>query len=126
VSAIPNVESNRKRIAIVGTCASGKSTLASRLREAGYDAFVSGQEHSDIVDLWKHLNPDIVIALEIDLETVRARRGSSWSESLYNKQRERLERAREAAIVVIDTGKSDEEATVRLARRAIEHQAGGS
>ena len=38
------------RIAIVGICASGKTTLVRGLREAGYDAYNVAQEHSCIHD----------------------------------------------------------------------------
>ncbi|HEX5500302.1 MAG TPA: hypothetical protein VFX03_13780, partial [Thermomicrobiales bacterium] len=70
--------SRRPRIVVVGPCASGKSTLARGLRERGFDAEVCGQEHSDIASLWRHTAPDVVIALSVDLATIRDRRGDDW------------------------------------------------
>ena len=53
----------RPRIVVVGPCASGKSTLVSGLREHGYDALASGQEHSEVHHLWRRTNPDVVKAV---------------------------------------------------------------
>ena len=52
-----------RKIVVVGPCAAGKSTLVTALRELGYDAHVSGQEHSEIAMLWQHSQPDVLIAL---------------------------------------------------------------
>jgi deoxyadenosine/deoxycytidine kinase len=89
-------------IVIVGPCASGKSTLSANLRELGFDAAVCSQEHSEIATLWRHSQPDVLIALDIDLETIRARRGREWPETIYRVQIERLKSARAAADVIID------------------------
>ena len=88
---------------VVGPCASGKSTLVAALRERGYDARVSGQEHSEIATLWQRLRPDILIALEVDIEAVRARRGETWPEWLHDLQMTRLHSAFAAADLTIDT-----------------------
>lgn len=94
---------NRLTIVIVGPCASGKSTLASNLQKQGVDARVSGQEHSEISHLWQHLNPDLVIGLQIDLETLRERRGRTWSQTLFIAQQRRLRSAYAAADLILDT-----------------------
>lgn len=91
------------RVVVVGTCASGKSTLVSALREAGVDATVCAQEHSSIPSLWNHTEPDVLVHLDVDLETIRARRSPNWPEAIYEAQRQRLVAAREAADIVIDT-----------------------
>lgn len=91
------------RIVVVGPCASGKTTLVAHLQEAGYDARVVAQEHSVIADLWAKRNPDIVIALDLDLSTLRARRGRDWSAEVFAQQRRRLAPAFAAADLVIDT-----------------------
>lgn len=92
------------RIAVVGVCASGKTTVVRALRQAGYDAYVVGQEHSVIPDLWRRTRPDHVVVLEADLATVRERRGPAWPEWLYRTQRQRLADARAHATVTVDTG----------------------
>ena len=42
------------KIAIVGVCASGKTTLVAGLREAGYDAYNVAQEHSCVHESSHH------------------------------------------------------------------------
>ena len=106
-------------IVIVGTCASGKSTLADNLRTLGYEAQVVAQEHSDISQLWARSAPTVVIALESSLETIRARRGARWSSAVYERQRRRLAPAMGAAAVVIDTGTTSPMATLAAAASAI-------
>lgn len=91
------------RIVIVGTCASGKTALARELAKMGIAVRVCGQEHSSIRELWRKLEPDILVALEIDLATLRSRRHELWPERLYGVQRQRLASAIEAADLVIDT-----------------------
>jgi nicotinamide riboside kinase len=111
MDAEPNPGSNRRRVAVVGPCASGKSTLAAALRRHGFDAYACGQEHSEIASLWRHLDPDVVVALDVDLETVRRRRGSDWPETIFREQLRRLALARNAADLVLDTTVLDETAT---------------
>lgn len=103
------------RVTVVGPCASGKTSLVERLRNAGYDAWVTGQEHSAVADLWNHRQPDALIALVTDLETIRLRRGVRWSEVIYAAQIERLQRAYSVAGLIIDTSASSEEETATLA-----------
>lgn len=92
------------RVVVVGPCAAGKSTLAAGLRELGFDARVCGQEHSEISTLWLRQQPDVVVALDVDLETIRARRQeAAWPRWLYETQRRRLRHANDAAALRIDT-----------------------
>ena len=95
------------RIVVVGPCASGKSTLVRALRERGYDAHASGQEHSEIAALWRRLDPDVLVALEVDIEAVRQRRGSWWPQWLHDLQVRRLRAAAAAADLTIDTSRRD-------------------
>jgi ABC-type cobalamin/Fe3+-siderophores transport system ATPase subunit len=92
-----------KKIVVVGPCAAGKSTLVTALRALGYDAYISGQEHSEIATLWQHSQPDVLIALDVHIAAVRARRGGSWPEWLHDQQVRRLEAASRAADLAIDT-----------------------
>jgi GTPase SAR1 family protein len=92
-----------RKIVVVGPCAAGKSTLVTALRELGYDAHVSGQEHSEIAMLWQHSEPDVLIALEVDIRAVRDRRDGSWPKWLHDLQVRRLAAASRAANLAIDT-----------------------
>ena len=46
------VDSKTLRIAVVGPCASGKSTFAKALKAAGYEARHPAQEHSYVPNMW--------------------------------------------------------------------------
>ncbi len=109
----------RPRIVVVGPCASGKSTLAGQLRALGLDVRVSGQEHSSIRNLWQKLDYDYLIALAIDLETLRARRSETWPQAIYDVQQERLRDAYDAADLVIDTAAIPPDEVVRQVIAAI-------
>jgi hypothetical protein len=95
------------RIAVIGHCAAGKSTLVNGLRDAGIDAHASAQEHSVVPHLWRHLHPDLLIFLDVDLETVQQRRGGSWPETIYSLQERRLADARSEADLEIATSQLD-------------------
>lgn len=107
-------------IVVVGPCASGKTTLVDALKVRGYDARVVAQEHSIIRDLWKKRDPDVVIALDLDLEKVRERRSPTWSEEIYKVQHERLRDAFEAADLMIDTGEHDIDTALRMSLDLLE------
>jgi chloramphenicol 3-O-phosphotransferase len=107
------------KIAVVGTCASGKSTIVAALRDRGHDAYAVSQEHSMVKALWKHLGPEFLVLLEVDYEDVRQRRGGSWPRWLYEQQRERLNDARRHADVVVDTGRSSLEECVSMISAAV-------
>lgn len=107
------------RIVVVGPCASGKTSLTRALRDLGYDASVCGQEHSEIATLWRRTAPDVVIALQVDLATIRRRRGDDWPERLFREQQRRLADALAAATLVVDTSRLDPAATVALVDQAL-------
>lgn len=90
-------------VVIVGPCASGKSTLAEALRHREYVVRIVAQEHSAVPDLWMRSNPDILIALDVDLEHLRQRRSPTWLAAVYASQRHRLRNAFAAADLVVDT-----------------------
>lgn len=93
------------RIAVVGPCASGKSTLIGRLRAAGWDARMPAQEHSGVPEMWrKLLAPDILVVLDARDEVLQARRPDVDLESTHlATERRRLAHARAHADLVIDT-----------------------
>lgn len=98
-------DNGKPTIVIVGPCASGKTSLARELAKSGIPVRICGQEHSSIRDLWRKLDPDILVALAIDLPTLRARRHDLWPEPLYVVQQQRLASAFATADLVIDTSR---------------------
>ena len=91
------------RVAVVGPCASGKSTLVAALRGRGYDAHAVGQEHSGVPYLWQLGEPDFLIFLDVDIPATSRRRGAVWPEDLYAAQQSRLDHARQHADCQLDT-----------------------
>lgn len=87
-------DADRFRIAVVGVCASGKSTLVRGLREFGYDAAPVAQEHSSVPYLWSRRDPSFLVMLDATYETVRQRRSVSFGPERLAVQRERLSHAR--------------------------------
>jgi hypothetical protein len=99
-----------RRIVVIGPCASGKTSLSTRLQRLGYDAHACGQEHSDIPTLWDHQHPDVVIGLAIELSTLRARRRSeTWPDRLYAVQHDRLKSGYARADLILDCDDIDQE-----------------
>lgn len=91
-------------IAIVGPCASGKSTLAGRLHAQGIHARQIAQEHSYVPDMWQVLTqPDILVFLDASYETCTLRKNLDWSESEYQEQQHRLRHARAHCDILVDT-----------------------
>jgi hypothetical protein len=101
-----------RRIVVIGPCASGKTSLTTRLQRMGYDALACGQEHSEIAELWRHQQPDVVIGLRIELNTLRQRRSPEWSEAIYARQIARLESGYRSADLVIDCDAIDQGAVM--------------
>jgi thymidylate kinase len=63
------------RIALVGPCSSGKSTLGTTLKQMGYEVRQVAQEHSYVQNMWQRISkPDILIYLDVDYKTARVRR----------------------------------------------------
>jgi hypothetical protein len=93
------------RIAVVGPCASGKSTLVAALKAAGYDARHPAQEHSYVKDMWlRRVNPDVLIYLDLSYESYQQRRPNDDAGPEYlDMQRARLAHARAHADLVVDT-----------------------
>jgi nicotinamide riboside kinase len=104
------------RVAVVGPCASGKSTLVEALREAGYDARHPAQEHSYVPDMWRRLvDPDVLVYLDLSHAAYRERRPKDDAGPEYlEMQRERLAHARAHAEVVVDTSGLTAEAVREL------------
>lgn len=108
------------RVAVVGPCGSGKSTVVEQLRRWGYDAFTVSQEHSIVRDLWRRRSPDALIYLHVDYHVLQARRGQNWPRPVYERQLERLDNARRHATLLIDTGRASVEETMARVVAALE------
>jgi deoxyadenosine/deoxycytidine kinase len=93
------------RIAVVGVCASGKSSLVRALREAGYDARHVAQEHSYAPQMWRRIaRPDILIYLDVDFETLTQRRRQlRFGPAELAEQLRRLAHARAHCDLYVDT-----------------------
>lgn len=94
------------KIAIVGPCSSGKSSLRQALHTAGYTNVRNpAQEHSYVPAMWQKLvNPDLLIYLDVDYPAAVARRPrSTGSPDYLAEQKRRLAHARQHAHFYIDT-----------------------
>ncbi len=92
------------QIAVVGPCASGKSTLVSALRAAGYDAREVAQEHSYVATLWRRVrHPDLLFYLDVSAGVAAQRRNSAISGTWWRELRLRLRHARQHADLWVNT-----------------------
>ena len=92
------------RIAIVGPCAAGKTTLQNNLVRLGYDARAVAQEHSEVQAMWQQIaRPDILIYLDAALATINARRNVNWEQEYLDRMNRRLTHARAHAHFWLDT-----------------------
>ncbi|BEU87742.1 hypothetical protein TAMA11512_12060 [Selenomonas sp. TAMA-11512] len=91
------------RVAVVGVCASGKTTLVKGLQEAGVDAYNVAQEHSCIHDFWNKRKPDILVMIDATLPAIKKRRRVFWTEERLVVQHERLKDAKAHADLYIQT-----------------------
>ena len=92
-------------IAVVGVCASGKSTLVRGLQARGWNARHVVQEHSYVPDMWQRVTqPDLLICLDASLEIIRQRRRDrempAW---LIEGERHRLRHALEHCDLYVQT-----------------------
>ena len=100
----------KMKIAIVGVCASGKTTLVAGLREAGYDAYNVAQEHSCVHNFWAKKNPDLVVMIDATLPAIHKRRLVYWGEDRLVTQHKRLADAKAHADLYIQTDELDAKA----------------
>ncbi len=92
------------QIAIVGPCASGKSTLAAGLQRHGHRARQIAQEHSYVPAMWQILaKPDVLVYLDASFAACTQRKNLNWLPSEHAEQLRRLQHAREHCDVYIDT-----------------------
>jgi deoxyadenosine/deoxycytidine kinase len=109
------------KIAIVGPCASGKTTLALRLRREGYSARQIVQEHSYVAEMWKVLSrPDLLIFLDASFATCNRRKALNWLEHEYLEQRRRLRHAKEHCDLYIETDALTSDEVLQSVLRALQ------
>lgn len=102
-------------IAIVGVCASGKTTIIKRLLENGIPCRHIAQEHSYVCNMWQRLvHPDFLICLDVAYESTLTRKKLNWTLSEFQEQCRRISNAREHANLIIDTDAHSIEETVNL------------
>ncbi len=94
------------KVALVGPCSSGKSTLRKHLLAAGFrNIKMPTQEHSYVKDMWQKLTkPDLLIYLDVDYPTTLKRRPHiDLGPERVDIQNDRLSHAREHADFYLDT-----------------------
>lgn len=91
------------RVAIVGPCASGKTTLVLGLRAVGVDARSVAQEHSQVPSLYRRNGFEVLVYLDVSYLQVVRRREVSWGPERLRDEAVRLREARRAADLVLDT-----------------------
>jgi guanylate kinase len=91
-------------IAVVGPCASGKSSLVRALRARGYNAREVGQEHSQVADMWQRItNPDVLVFIDVSWRQALKRRPCDAGAEWWDELARRLRHAREHADICICT-----------------------
>jgi deoxyadenosine/deoxycytidine kinase len=92
------------KIAIVGPCASGKTTLAQALQARGWQARQIVQEHSFVPDMWQcFTKPDILIYLDASYEVCTRRKRLGWLPWEHAEQLRRLAHARQHCHIYVST-----------------------
>jgi len=92
------------RIAVVGPCAAGKTTLVTRLRALGYEVRHCLQEHSQLADMWQRISrPQVLIYLDVSHERSLLRNANGPSTAEWQAQQARLAHARRHCTLYIDT-----------------------
>ena len=116
VTSSQDIEDDRHPlIAVVGPCASGKTTLVEGLVRHGFKARQIAQEHSYVPKMWEILTkPDVLIYVDASFESCTERKQLNWAMKDYERQIERLTHARQHCDIFLDTeGISAQEALER-------------
>ncbi len=99
------LQSKPLRVAVVGPCSAGKSTLAKTLKSLGIDTRQPAQEHSYVLDMWRRVSrPDILIYLDVDyVNATRRRPHLGGGLPRLQMQQDRLIHARQHCDFYLDT-----------------------
>lgn len=112
-------------IAVVGPCASGKSTLVDLLRQQGYNAREVNQEHSYVPTMWQRFTePDLLIYLDVSQETASERRRAEAEATWWNALNQRLRHASQHADLIIETDDLTPRQVLTRALAFLGHQTG--
>ena len=91
-------------VAVVGPCASGKTSLVRELCNLGYNAREVAQEHSLVPDLWRRFTrPSVLMYLDVSPSVACQRRGMGSPPRWWSKVPHRLRLARQEAHLCILT-----------------------
>ena len=91
-------------IAVVGPCASGKTSLVRGLRNLGFNAREVAQEHSCVPHLWcRFSRPALLVYLDVSPGVACRRRGMASPPSWWSSAAGRLRHARRQADLCIET-----------------------
>ena len=92
------------RVALVGICGSGKTTLAKGLRSRGFEVRECAQEHSEVPHMWQAISrPDVLIYLDASREVAEARGQHHAIPDFVQTERQRLAHALEHCDLYIMT-----------------------
>jgi hypothetical protein len=112
-------------IAVVGPCASGKSTLVEGLRLHGLQARQIAQEHSYVPAMWQILaRPRVLVYLHASYAVCTARRQLNWSEAEYQTQLARLAHAHENCHILVETDAMSPEQVLQAVLAGLGHDGG--
>ncbi|MEW6568672.1 MAG: hypothetical protein AB1449_11020 [Chloroflexota bacterium] len=107
------------RIAVVGPCAAGKSTLVDGLRRHGHRAKQVVQEHSFVPDMWRVFSrPDVLIFLDASYEVCTRRKNLNWTREEHAEQLRRLDHARRHCDLYLHT---DDLSPAEVLARVLDH-----
>ena len=91
-------------IAVVGPCASGKTSLVRELRSRGYNVRELAQEHSLVPDMWRRFtHAKLLVYLDVSPSVACQRRGMASPPRWWSKVPRRLWLARREADLCILT-----------------------
>ena len=109
------------KVAVVGVCASGKSTLVKALRQFGIEAVDVAQEHSLVPTMWQVITrPDVLIYLDATQDTVRARWLFKGDVDFVDEQVRRLAHARAHADLILSVDDLNPQQVLARVLRALE------
>lgn len=107
-------------VAIVGPCASGKSTLGKSLKARGIRVREVAQEHSYVPAMWQRMtDPDFLIFLDASFEVSTRRKALDWSQSEYEEEHRRLAHARQFCDLYLLTDRMSPDEVLQAALNAL-------